>query len=172
MQPKHSKILHLAEQLAIAHAASDGINDFDSAIDVEMTILEHAISVTPAASIEDACIQAMLVLSSVADIENNSDREKARKLLWSILKVMTRNSKIDLSRYGGSFYAPAYLDPWEESLEDFDAAVLAFGDAARSDFSVTDAMMNAGAKAAGCTPEQFRDGCAAMMNFCRAGSAA
>lgn len=134
MRREQSRILHLARQLAATHAAGDGTDDGRPADGVELRALERMISLTPAASIEDACVQIMLVLSSVADIEDHEEREKSQRLLWSALNAMMRGSEKDMSPYGREFYAPAHLDPWERSPEGFGAAVTAFEEATRPAF--------------------------------------
>lgn len=166
MRHMQTTILHLAERLATARANDGGIDDVSS------NALEHMISNTPATSIEEACVQIMLVLSSVAEIEDNEDREKNQRLLWSALNIMAKSSGLDWLRYGGEFYAPKYLDPWEASSDKFDAAVEAFEEAGRSNLHEVDVKMDPSENAAGSTPEQFGSGCAVTGTGYRKGSVA
>ncbi len=172
MQQAPPSITDLAQRLVAAYADHNRSDGTEPATDAELDAIESLISTTKAEAPADACVQIMIALHLVDGIEDPEGRERARRLLWSALPVMVRELGVDLARYGEAIYAPASADPWRASAapaaDIFADAVKLFSAAGEAELALpaapSEALLLAGAQAAGCSLDALRRGYAAMVS--------
>ncbi len=164
--PPAPSLLPLAERLAAVYAAANADPGAAAAHDAKAAEIEALIRVTQAATAKDACVHLMLAIDDAHGIEDAAERERLQRLLWSALDALARETGMVLTHYGGAVFAPARLNPWKADI--FADAVKLFSAAGEAEMALpaapSEALLLAGAQAAGCSLDALRRGYAAMVS--------